>query len=459
MFVLALTAGLYAVPPSPPSTGAVERGVPRNLFVERGRSTAEVDFKIDLAFQQLFHGTQTQTIYYETGADMAYIKDVNNNDIRSEGMSYGMMICAVLNKKTEFDRLWKWAKTYMRHSSGEWQGCFAWKLSEQGTKMDDGPAPDGEEYFATALFFAGRLWNDTTYTNEANAVLDVMLYHRRDALKVNAYTGHTNYFDSIEKKIVFSPFGTAALFTDPSYHLPAFYELWGLWAKTDNQFWLAAADSSRAFFKRCAGSQNSLMPERAFFSGAPNAGGGNFDQFLYDAWRIGMNIGLDYSWWAADPWQKTYADNLQQFFNSKGIKTYPDRYNLDGTALYNDHSAGLVAANAVASLAATNELAWNFVDELWILTIPDGTYRYYSGCIYLLSLLKASGRFFPPGLAVAVAPVPHNRGLTAPSRSYSNSGVEYYDLYGRKLNAKTRGVRSGVYLSVNQASMLFLLAR
>lgn len=38
---------------------------------------------------------------------MGYIEDILNNDVRTEGMSYGMMIAVQLDKKTEFDRLWK----------------------------------------------------------------------------------------------------------------------------------------------------------------------------------------------------------------------------------------------------------------------------------------------------------------------------------------------------------------
>ena len=44
---------------------------------------------------------------------MAYIEDTGNHDARTEGMSYGMMMCVQMDRKEEFDRLWKWAKTYM----------------------------------------------------------------------------------------------------------------------------------------------------------------------------------------------------------------------------------------------------------------------------------------------------------------------------------------------------------
>src|SRR5450759_1458980 len=79
----------------------------RNLFLEAGHSQKEISQKIGAAFQQLFHGDpDTQTVYYPVGQNangpLAYLSDINNKDVRSEGMSYGMMIAVQLNKKAEF---------------------------------------------------------------------------------------------------------------------------------------------------------------------------------------------------------------------------------------------------------------------------------------------------------------------------------------------------------------------
>ncbi len=70
----------------------------RNLFAEAGHSQKEVDIKISNAFQQLFHGDPTISIrlFFQleknTNGPLAYITDWNNHDVRTEGMSYGMMI-------------------------------------------------------------------------------------------------------------------------------------------------------------------------------------------------------------------------------------------------------------------------------------------------------------------------------------------------------------------------------
>ena len=66
---------------------------------------------------------------------------------------------------------------------------------------------------------------------------------------------------------------------------------------------------------------------------------------------------------------------------------------MDGKPLSKDRSPGLLAMNAVAALASTNENRKEFVQELWNLSIPSGLYRYYDGLLYMLALLQVSGNF------------------------------------------------------------------
>src|ERR1017187_9530459 len=93
---LCLSAGAAQPQSNPKPAGAFATGRYRNLFAENGHSQKDIDAKIAAAFQQLFHGVpDTQTVYYPVGQNsngpLAYLTDVNNKDVRSEGMSYGMM--------------------------------------------------------------------------------------------------------------------------------------------------------------------------------------------------------------------------------------------------------------------------------------------------------------------------------------------------------------------------------
>src|SRR5438128_2234922 len=99
-------------------SGAYATGHYRNLFAEAGHSKKEIRQKIEGAFSQLFHGDPAnETIYYEAGGNsngpLAFITDYKHHDVRTEGLSYGMIIAAELNKKKEFDALWNWSITYL----------------------------------------------------------------------------------------------------------------------------------------------------------------------------------------------------------------------------------------------------------------------------------------------------------------------------------------------------------
>ena len=102
---------------------------------------------------------------------------------------------------------------------------------------------------------------------------------------------------------------------------------------------------------------------------------------------------MDWSWWAKDPRESELSDRLQAFFESQGMDAYGCQFTLAGEQLDDRHAQGLVAVNAVASLAATHPRARNFVEALWQTPTPDGLERYYEGLLYLMSLLHCSGEF------------------------------------------------------------------
>ena len=379
---------------------------PRDLFRELlGKSAADVDGKLAAAWRQLSLGDKNQRVYYPVGDDLAYIADIGSHDVRSEGMSYGMMIAVQLDRREEFDRLWQWACTHMRHPAGPRQGYFAWQCRFDGTVLDPGTASDGEEWFAMALFFASHRWGNRAgifdYGAEAQSLLREML-HKRAAEDV------TPIFDRETKQVVFAPSGRASVFTDPSYHLPAFYALWAQWAAdpADRKFWAEAAATSRDFFRRAAHPRTGLMPEYAGFDGSPYVGfGAGRGDFRFDAWRTLANVALDHAWFAADPWQVEQSNRVLRFLQSHGPRI-PNQFSLDGQPLSTDESTGLLAMAAVAGLAADPEIARPFVQRLWDAPVPTGQWRYYDGMLYLLGLLEVSGNFrpyAPPAAAHAVA--------------------------------------------------------
>jgi oligosaccharide reducing-end xylanase len=397
-------------------SGAFATGNYRNLFAENGHSQKEILARVDSAFQQLFHGDPAnQAVYYSAGANsngpLAFITDIKHNDVRTEGLSYGMMIAVQLDKQNEFDALWNWSKTYLYHPAPAHPsyGFFSWQAKTNGETMSEYVAPDGESYYVMALYFAANRWGCGrgiyNYKAQADELL-TNLRHRR-MIKGQMFSSRrgTNTFATVtagplfseeHQMVLFSPSSERPQFTDPSYHLPAFYELWARWGPpADRDFWVRAATNSRDFFPRTANPATGLTPDYANFDGAPVTNGWNKGaaNFRFDAFRTAGNWSVDWSWWEKDPRARELSDKLQAFFESQGMETYGCQFTLDGKPLDVRHAQGLVAENAEASLAATNPRAKLFVEALWRTPTPAGLERYYEGLLYMMALLQCSGEF------------------------------------------------------------------
>ena len=398
-------------PPNADGHGAYATGNYRNLFAEAGHSQKEIRQKIDSAFQQLFHGNPTnEAIYFEAGTNasgpLAFITDIKHHDVRTEGVSYGMMIAVQLNQQAEFNALWNWAKTYLYVSETNHPsfGFFRWQARTNGVPMSQFVAPDGEEYFVAALYLAASRWKNGNgiynYKEQADELLTRMR-HRSEITGPVPGRGRTMtvtagpLFDDEHKMVLFSPSSERNRYSDPSYHLPAFYELWARRGpKEDTDFWKQVAGVSRDYFVKATDPVTGLNPCYANFDGSIVAGSGNYGtSFSYDAFRTAGNWSVDWSWWGKDPRERELSDKLQAFFESKGTN-YGCQFTLDGKQFEARHAQGLVAENAVASLAATDSVrAKKFVEELWNTPPPDGIERYYEGLLYMMSLLHCSGEF------------------------------------------------------------------
>ena len=185
-----VNAPLGEIPRRPgDGAGAYATHTYRDLFAEQGHTPAETRAKIEKAFQQLFHGDDalSERVYFEAGSNengpLAFVTDWANNDARTEGMSYGMMIAVQMDKKHEFDALWNWSNTYMKITdpNNPDYGFFAWSMNADGTPRSAGAAPDGEEYYAMALLFAAHRWGNGqgiyNYQEQADRILREMVHH------------------------------------------------------------------------------------------------------------------------------------------------------------------------------------------------------------------------------------------------------------------------------------------
>lgn len=368
----------------------------RNVFLEIGKTEEEVQRKLDQIFFEIFYGKDRFFHTTEDGA-FGYLEDTGNHDTRTEGISYGMMMCVQLDKKKEFDQLWNWAMTNMYLTEGENAHYFAWSVATSGVKNADGPAPDGEEFFAMALIFASHRWGDGEgiyeYSRMAKELLRDCIHHEE------LYGGHNMWNE--DKLIKFVP---GLDFTDPSYHLPHFYELFAENCEdADREYWKQAAEASREYLKKACHPKTGLSAEYSDYDGKPYPDaehfGGRHDWFYSDAYRTIANIGLDYEWFSKDTafgaWEVETANHIQDFFAGLPEAQRRGIYEIDGTVLEGSalHPVAMTATLAQASLAADNQYAKQFVEDFWNTPLRSGDRRYYDNCLYLFAFLALSGNY------------------------------------------------------------------
>ncbi|MBO4899956.1 MAG: xylanase [Lachnospiraceae bacterium] len=373
--------------------GSFYTGEYRNAFARIGVSDAEAASRLDEIFDTMFYGDESERVYHLVEPDMGYMEDTGNHDARTEGMSYGMMFCVQMDKKDEFDRIWKWSRTYMYMTEGRNAGYFAWSVDPSGKPNSDGPAPDGEEYYAMALIFASHRWGDGegifNYSHEAKELLHTMI--------TREFNGGRNMFDPDNHLIRFVP---DLDFSDPSYHLPHFYELFSENCyEEDAGFYKQAAKASREYLHKAVHPDTGMSAEYAHYDGSPympDKPFGRHDWYYSDAYRTVPNMVLDTLWFGVDEWQLEAIGNLQNFLDGKVSAREGGVYLIDGTPV-NDtvalHPVGMLASVAEGSAVLDGELADKYLKTLWDTPLRSGDRRYYDNCLYFFAFLALTGHY------------------------------------------------------------------
>ena len=381
------------------TNGAYFTGVYPNLFVKYlGKTQEQVDQKMQQMWSHFFSVNGQNTVYYEVGNDMAYIYDTGNQDVRTEGMSYGLMICLQMGDQEKFDKIWRWAKTYMQYPQGHQKaGLFGWQCHTDGSFItsngqDPSCAPDGEMYFLTALWFASHRWGNDgaiNYEEEAQYLAKAILN------KSGRSNGQICPIFNFSNHIV--TFGeTSYSFTDPSYNLPGFLELWARWSDTNKDFWAQTPAAARGLLQNACHPTTGLFPDYSEFDGTPyrpDWAGYDTRQYKYDASRSAMNVGMDYNWFASDDKQPIMMARLLNFFKNDNFQH--GYFNVDGSGADGNYNEAMRGSNGVACFALQNNdaLAKSVLQKMWDTNLPTGQWRYYNGMVYYLSMLHASGYF------------------------------------------------------------------
>jgi oligosaccharide reducing-end xylanase len=370
------------------STGAYYTGdytSPFKTFL--GKTDKDIQDKLDELWNHYFGGQNDKTVYYEDN-DGGYIVDINNNDIRSEGMSYGMMISVQTNHREQFDKLWKWAKKHMwSNPSSGGSGYFAWQANRDGSVRDWGNAPDGEIYFMMSLLFAAHRWNDEGYMRDAQSILKA------------CWKGNGQSLYSEQSFIAtFQPSDGNNTWGDASYSLPAFVDLFSRWSTTNTDKWKKATKATRDHIYNSANPKSGLCSDYSNFDGTPHhAFSDNSTKYAFDAIRCPMNYGMDSYLFGVDMERQTkIAKVITDFFERDGYRH--GHFNWDGTSGYGDFTIGQAGANAVATYALLEEesykdLVKKVLQKAWDSKPIVGSQRYYDGLVHYLAMLHLTGNF------------------------------------------------------------------
>jgi endo-1,4-beta-D-glucanase Y len=383
----------------------------KNWFVELGiASEEEVTAKINQAYENYFNTEPTVTgvepddpavqndyaLLYPVGEDMAFINAFDSKDIRSEGQSFGMAIALMMNDQETFNKLWKFAKTNIQNSSGHQIGYFAWQLSNEApyNVIDENPAPDGDQWMAHMLFMAHNRWGSGdgifNYSNEANQLLVNFVFRPESESSYPIMNIQHQMVTFVNTKGLHQ-------FTNPSYHLPAFYELWASWANDNNEYWHNAAQISRDFLAKNAHPTTGLFSEYSSFSGVPEVT--DFNEYshrsAYDSYRVIANLMMDYMWVSRD--ETVYDLATRNLDHLAYVDQYQGGYKaineVDGTPIADYKSPGQLAMNAAGAIMYDDAYRKEFLTQLWNVGQPKGQYRYYDGMLYMMGLLHVSGNF------------------------------------------------------------------
>lgn len=371
------------------STSEVTSGPGDDLLDERIGVSSEVSkAAIDTAFQQLFFGDANQVVYFESeDGSAAYIKDIANDDVRTDSMSYGMFVAVQLDEREIFDKLWSWSKKYMLQTDGPRLGQLNWRCETDGSACEQAAATDATSVIASTLFMAEARWGDLgvhDYRADANTLIDAMvLTEERSAGTDNVVV---NPFD-VQRALPRAGSFLDDVDVHTDYLMPAFYQYWSMWRPQDADFWLEAADQARYLLQLAPHARTGLIPRGLNYDGTPASGYNRYDQI---AARTFFNLALDEVLFGPKSWVQEQTERRLDFFLSQGDSVVA-AYSLSGTPLIAYDTSAHIALVALAAASSTNPEHAVFLDKLWDQPVPSGQQRYFNGMLYLLSLVVLSG--------------------------------------------------------------------
>lgn len=367
--------------------------LPNPIKDDVGVPRSQVNARLNEAFLQLFFGDPTtEAVFRDQGDGTGYVEDIHNGDVRTDSMGYGMLVTVQLNHQIVFDKLWSWTKAHMLSREPPTEGLLHWQCDKLGEECITIAATDSSSVIATSLFMAESRWGGEgahEYGRDARALLDA-------ALQVEERVSDAEHgvIDLFNRERALPRFGSdkPQEQIDVEYLMPAFYELWAEHDEQRAEFWRQMAENSRELLSTTADPGTGLYPEAVTYDGDA-VEGREFYGILTG--RTLLNLALDHIWYGPLDWVVEQNERRLDFFLSEGVNDYVSSYTLDGKPLLDYNHDAHMALVAVAAGTSTKKEHDVFMRVLLETPVPTGEYRYYSGMIYILSLLVLSGQMTP----------------------------------------------------------------
>jgi len=350
----------------------------------------------------------------------------------SEGMGYGMLISVFMANtsntgKTDFDALLRYYRKYQKVVGSTQYGLMAWRISANGSILDNYVAPDGDLDAAYALLVADKKWGSAGAINYRQEGVNII-----NSLMTWSLLNRAPAASQLVSRSDFSPtvMEGDATYTMSSYQIVSYY----------NQFRAASGDarwdSTRNagykmydYFYKANPAHGGLTPFTFLTKPGPNqyqraARGYNFG---YDSSRTPWRVGLDYLWYgnqnslAAQQALGTVTATLAHDMpdrNTKWLQTISggnpmnvrSSYELDGTpspTSFVGSQRNFVSPMVTAAMVNTSNQTWLNTLYAWMrLQTPGVAYSsggltanpsYYEDSVLMVNMLVVTGNM--PNLA------------------------------------------------------------
>lgn len=222
-----------------------------------------------------------------------------NNVTTSEGESYAMLRAVWMDDKESFDKSWQWTKKYLQKPDG----LFSWLYGKRsnGTygvlieNQGENSASDADTDIALSLLFAGARWQDQSYVEAAQNIIDSIW--QREVIIINGRPYMSS--DDLERN------SRSSIVVNPSYLEPYAYRIF---AQVDNQHaWNDLVDSSYEVLEKSISEPldkeksayippNWILVDRSSGKISATTNAAYSSDYSYDALRVPWRLALDYEW-------------------------------------------------------------------------------------------------------------------------------------------------------------------